>query len=49
MYLKSNTGKNADGHVQIKINGVALLDQQIRWTTNDAKRFVTKLFFHTYA
>ncbi|CAF4211151.1 unnamed protein product [Rotaria socialis] len=35
MYIKSNTGSNTNGHVQIKINGETLIDQSIRWTTND--------------
>jgi hypothetical protein len=29
IYVKSNTGNNANGHVQIKINGETLIDQSI--------------------
>ena len=47
MYVKSNTGTNADGHVQIKINGTTLIDQSIRWTINDSKRLINNLSFHT--
>ncbi len=47
MYIKSNTGNNTDGHVQMKINGATLIDQDMRWTTNDSKRFINNLSFHT--
>ena len=47
MYVKSNTGSNTNGHVQIKINGETLIDQSIRWTTNDSKRLISNLSFHT--
>lgn len=47
MYIKSNTGNNANGHVQIKINGETVIDQNILWTTNDSKRFINNLSFHT--
>ena len=47
MYVKSNTGSNTNGHVQIKIDGVAVIDQSIRWTTNDSKRLINNLSFHT--
>ncbi|CAF0759571.1 unnamed protein product [Adineta steineri] len=48
MYIKSNTGSNANGHVQIKINGDTLIDQSILWTTNDSKRLISNLSFHTF-
>lgn len=48
MYVKSNTGSNADGRVQLKINGETVIDQNIRWTTNDSKRFINNLSFHTF-
>lgn len=48
MYIKSNTGSNTNGHVQIVINGTVLLDRDIRWTTNDGKRLVRNLTFHTF-
>jgi hypothetical protein len=48
MYVKSNTGNNANGHVQIKINGETVIDQSIRWTTNDSKRLISNLSFHRY-
>jgi hypothetical protein len=47
MYVKSNTSNNANGHVQLKINGEAVIDQSIRWTTNDSKRLINNLSFHT--
>ncbi|MBS7565016.1 hypothetical protein KHS38_11430 [Mucilaginibacter sp. Bleaf8] len=48
LYIKSNTGSNTDGHVQIVINGTVVLDQDIRWTTNDSQRLIRGLTFHTF-
>ncbi|WP_207896581.1 polysaccharide lyase [Flaviaesturariibacter flavus] len=48
MYVKSNTGSNTDGRIQIVINGTTLIDQAIRWTTNDAQRLVKHLCFETF-
>ena len=47
LYVKSNTGTNANGHVQIKINGTTLIDQSIRWTINDSERLINNLSSHT--
>ncbi|MXV14369.1 polysaccharide lyase [Hufsiella ginkgonis] len=48
LYIKSNTGSSTNGHVQIVINGTIILDQDIRWTTNDAQRLIKGLTFHTF-
>jgi len=48
MYVKSNTGSNTDGRVQVIINGVTLLDQSIRWTTNDLQRLVKNVCFENF-
>lgn len=48
MYIKSNTGSNTNGWVQVKIDGNTVLDQAIRWTTNDAQRLIKKLSFHNF-
>lgn len=48
LYAKSNTGSNTDGHVQIVIDGNTVLDQDIRWTTNDAERLIRNMSFHTF-
>ena len=48
MYVKSNTGSSANGHAQILVDGNTLLDTDIRWTTNDAKRLIKLLTFHTF-
>lgn len=48
MYIKSNTGSNNDGRAQILINGSPILDTNIRWTTNDSKRLIKNLSFHTF-
>ena len=47
MYIKSNIDNNFDGHVQIKINNQTLIDQNMRWTTNNNKRFINRFLFHT--
>lgn len=48
LYVKSNTGSNKNGWVQVLINGATVLDQSIRWTTNDAQRLINRLSFHNF-
>jgi hypothetical protein len=48
MYIKSNTGSNTNGRIQIVINGITLLDKSIRWTTNDLNRLVNRITFETF-
>lgn len=48
LYVKSNTGSNTDGHVQYVIDNTVVLDRDIRWTTNDSKRLIRGLTFHTF-
>ncbi|MBB6273981.1 hypothetical protein HDF26_004454 [Pedobacter cryoconitis] len=48
MYVKSNTGSNTNGRAQIIIDGTTILDNDIRWTTNDSQRLINKLTFHTF-
>ncbi|WP_129714042.1 polysaccharide lyase [Pedobacter sp. SYP-B3415] len=48
LYVKSNTGSNKNGWVQVRINGTTVLDQAIRWTTNDAQRLINRLSFHNF-
>lgn len=48
MYIKSNTGSNTDGRAEIVINGTTVLNQAIRWTTNDSKRLIRNVSFHTF-
>jgi hypothetical protein len=48
MYMKANTGSNTDGRVQMVINGTTVIDQAIRWTTNDLKRTVNNICFETF-
>lgn len=48
MYIKSNTGSNTNGRCQILIDGNVLVDKTIRWTTNDSKRLIRTLTFHTF-
>ncbi|TDO24487.1 polysaccharide lyase [Pedobacter duraquae] len=48
LYVKSNTGSSKNGWVQVLINGTTVLDQSIRWTTNDAQRLINRLSFHNF-
>jgi hypothetical protein len=48
IYVKSNTGWNTDGQIRIVINGTTLMDQAIRWTTNDLQRLVKNVCFETF-
>lgn len=48
LYVKSNTGSTKNGWVQVLINGTTVLDQSIRWTTNDAQRLIKRLSFHNF-
>lgn len=48
MYVKSNTGTSTNGRARIIIDGVTVLDTAIRWTTNDSKRLIRNLSFHTF-
>jgi len=48
IYVKSNTGSNTDGHVRFSVNGTTILDQAIRWTTNDSKRLINTMAFSTF-
>ena len=48
MYAKSNTGSSKNGWVQLVINGTTVIDQAIRWTTNDAQRLIKRLSFHNF-
>lgn len=48
MYVKSNTGSNTDGRIRMSINGVTLIDQAIRWTTDDSKRMIKNICFENF-
>jgi hypothetical protein len=48
MFVKSNTGSNTDGRLQILINGTTVIDQAIRWTTNDLKRLINNVCFENF-
>ena len=48
IYVKSNNGSNNDGRIKMTINGTTLLDQNIRWSTNDAKRLINRICFETF-
>jgi len=48
LYIQSNTGSNTNGRAAIAINGAVLLNTAIRWTTNDSKRFIRSICFHTF-
>ncbi|HEX6914504.1 MAG TPA: hypothetical protein VF145_04655 [Chitinophagaceae bacterium] len=48
MYVKSNNGSNTDGRFRLVINGTTVMDQPIRWTTNDLKRLINRVCFETF-
>jgi hypothetical protein len=48
IYVKSNTASNKDGRVKFTVDTQTILDQPIRWTTNDSKRLINKLSFSTF-
>ncbi|RYY96418.1 MAG: hypothetical protein EOO11_13520, partial [Chitinophagaceae bacterium] len=48
MTVKSNKGTAANGVVQLVVNGSIVLNQAIRWTTNDAKRFINNVCFENF-
>lgn len=48
MHVKSNTGSSTNGLCELKINGQTVLSMPIRWTTNDAKRLIREITFHTF-
>ncbi|ADY52056.1 hypothetical protein Pedsa_1495 [Pseudopedobacter saltans DSM 12145] len=46
--VKSNTGSSTNGSVLYQIDGVTLLSQSIRWTTNDSYAKIKSITFHTF-
>jgi len=48
LWAQLNTGSSTDGWVEMKVNGTTVLRQQIRWVTNDSKRMVKEITFHTF-
>lgn len=46
--VKLNTGSNTNGYVKYYVNGTELLNQTIRWVTNDAKRNINAVSLHTF-
>lgn len=46
--VKSNSGSSTNGSVLYQIDGVTLLSQSIRWTTNDSFRKIKEITFHTF-
>ncbi|OAQ40298.1 hypothetical protein A5893_04920 [Pedobacter psychrophilus] len=48
IYVKSNNANQKDGMIKVSIDGNIVLDQPIRWTANNAKRFINKLSNDTF-
>lgn len=48
IYVKSNTGADKNGHVTYSVDNKVILDESIRWTTNNAKRMINTLTFATF-
>lgn len=48
MYVKSNTGSNGDGSLRVPIDGQDICQKEMRWTTDDSKRLITRMEFATF-
>jgi hypothetical protein len=49
IYVKSNSGTSSNGAITYTINGTTVYsDTSFRWTTNDSKRLINRLAFHTF-
>ncbi|HEY8970644.1 MAG TPA: hypothetical protein VIM64_16170, partial [Puia sp.] len=48
LYVKSNTGSQNNGRIRMTIDNTVILDQSIRWTTNDNKRLINAIYFSTF-
>jgi hypothetical protein len=46
--VKLNTGSSTNGYVKYYVNGTEILNQTIRWVTNDAKRVINAVSLHTF-
>jgi len=46
--VRSNTGSIANGYIHIQVNGIVILSQGIRWTTNDTQRMIKNIVFETF-
>ncbi|WP_345951408.1 polysaccharide lyase [Mucilaginibacter sp. PAMB04274] len=46
--VKSNSGTSTNGSVLYQIDGVTLLSQTLRWTTDDNYRKIKNITFHTF-
>lgn len=48
IHVKSNTSANTDGRVTFIVDDETVLDEDIRWTTIEAKRLISRLTFSTF-
>lgn len=48
IYVKSNTGSNTDGRIRMVINGTTVIDDAIRWTTDDTYRLINRACFENF-
>jgi hypothetical protein len=48
IYVKSNTGTQSNGRIKLTVDDTVVLDQAIRWTTNDNKRLINAIYFSTF-
>ncbi|KHJ37441.1 hypothetical protein PBAC_24030 [Pedobacter glucosidilyticus] len=48
IYVKSNTGTSTNGRIRVTVEGETILDNAIRWTTNDAKRLINTMAFTSF-
>ena len=48
IYVKSNTGSNRNGSLRVSIEGQDICQKEMRWTTDDSKRLITRMEFATF-
>jgi hypothetical protein len=48
LYVKSNTGAQTNGRIKLTIDDTTVLNQSIRWTTNDNKRLINSIYLSTF-
>lgn len=48
LIVRSNSGSSTNGKFEMYVNGTTVLNRSIRWTTDDSKRMIRELLFHTF-
>lgn len=48
IYVKSNTGSDRNGSLRVSIDGQDICQKEMRWTTDESKRLITRMEFATF-